>query len=170
MSRGFAIAAITAGALGWAGAADAGEQRNFSTHLTGDQERPQPRDTPAQGQAKLQLSKDGEELLCKLNVANIENVVAAHIHLGKPEESGPVVAFLYGNEPAGGGPIDGRIATTTVTEDDLVNTLADGTMDDLMAAIRAGNAYVNVHTNDGVAPANTGPGDFPGGEVRGNLP
>jgi hypothetical protein len=29
--------------------------------------------------------------------------------------------------------------------------------------------YVNVHTNDGVAPTNTGPGDFPGGEVRGQL-
>jgi len=23
-----------------------------------------------------------------------------------------------------------------------------------------------VHTNDGVAPTNTGPGDFPGGEIR----
>jgi hypothetical protein len=26
-----------------------------------------------------------------------------------------------------------------------------------------------VHTNDGVAPANTGPGDFPGGEIRGQI-
>jgi hypothetical protein len=38
------------------------------------------------------------------------------------------------------------------------------------AAIEAGDAYVNVHTNDGVAPTNTGPGDFPGGEIRGQLP
>jgi hypothetical protein len=26
-----------------------------------------------------------------------------------------------------------------------------------------------VHTNDGVAPPNTGPGDFPGGEIRGQV-
>ena len=35
--------------------------------------------------------------------------------------------------------------------------------------IRSGNAYVNIHTNDNVAPTNTGPGDFPGGEVRGQF-
>jgi len=28
---------------------------------------------------------------------------------------------------------------------------------------------MNVHTDDGVAPANTGPGDFPGGEIRGQV-
>ena len=28
---------------------------------------------------------------------------------------------------------------------------------------------VNVHTDNGVAPANTGPGDFPGGEIRGQI-
>src|SRR5207249_402096 len=33
----------------------------------------------------------------------------------------------------------------------------------------SGNAYVNVHTNDGMAPPNSGPGDFPGGEIRGQL-
>ena len=33
----------------------------------------------------------------------------------------------------------------------------------------AGQAYVNVHTNDGMDPPNTGPGDFPGGEVRGDI-
>jgi hypothetical protein len=26
-----------------------------------------------------------------------------------------------------------------------------------------------VHTNDGVAPPNSGPGDFPGGEIRGQI-
>jgi hypothetical protein len=26
-----------------------------------------------------------------------------------------------------------------------------------------------VHTNDGVPPINTGPGDFPGGEIRGQI-
>jgi hypothetical protein len=40
---------------------------------------------------------------------------------------------------------------------------------DVLERIREGNAYVNVHTNDGVAPTNQGPGDFPGGEVRGQF-
>ena len=168
MKRGFAVAAITAGALGWAGAADAGSQRNFATHLTGDEEVPA-RDTPAQGQAKLQLDRDGDALLCKLNASNIENVVAAHIHVGKPEENGPVVAFLYGNEPPAGGRTDGRLSERTVTAADLRGPLAGKSIDDLMAEIRNGNAYVNVHTHDGVAPTNTGPGDFPGGEIRGHL-
>ena len=39
----------------------------------------------------------------------------------------------------------------------------------LLTAMRNGWTYVNVHTNDGVAPTNTGPGDFPGGEIRGQL-
>ena len=39
----------------------------------------------------------------------------------------------------------------------------------VLAAINSGGAYVNVHTNDGVAPTNTGPGDFPGGEIRGQI-
>ena len=32
-----------------------------------------------------------------------------------------------------------------------------------------GNAYVNLHTSDGVAPDNTGAGDFPGGEIRADI-
>jgi hypothetical protein len=39
----------------------------------------------------------------------------------------------------------------------------------LLTEVRLGNTYVNVHTNDGVAPIDTGPGDFPGGEVRGQI-
>jgi hypothetical protein len=39
----------------------------------------------------------------------------------------------------------------------------------LIAAMESGNAYANVHTNDGVAPPNTGPGDSPGGEIRGQI-
>ena len=39
----------------------------------------------------------------------------------------------------------------------------------MLALIATEQAYVNVHTNDGVAPPNTGPGEFPGGELRGQL-
>jgi hypothetical protein len=42
-------------------------------------------------------------------------------------------------------------------------------MDDLIDEFQAGNAYVNVHTNDGIGSPNTGPGDFAAGEVRGQV-
>ena len=42
-------------------------------------------------------------------------------------------------------------------------------LDAVVAALESGNAYVNVHTNDGVDPIDTGPGDFPGGEIRGQV-
>ena len=56
-----------------------------------------------------------------------------------------------------------------ITEANLAGPLAGKPLADLVALLQSGNAYVNVHTNDGVDPANTGPGDFPGGEIRGNF-
>jgi hypothetical protein len=150
------------------GTAAAGNNRNFRAHLSGGEEVPA-RDTRAQGQAIFQLSKDGTQLHYKLIVANIENVVQAHIHVGPAGVNGPVVAFLYGLVPAGGGRTDGVLAEGTITAADLVGPLAGQPLSVLIDTIRAGNAYVNVHTDDGVPPPNTGPGDFPGGEVRGQI-
>jgi hypothetical protein len=143
------------------------ESENFLARLSGAQEVP-PRATPATGVAVYQLRKDGESLDYKLTVANIENVVAAHIHLGPPGVNGPVVAFLYGPAPAGGGPEQGVLAAGTITEADLVGPLAGEDLDALLAQMRSGNTYTNVHTNDGDATPNEGPGDFPGGEIRGH--
>jgi hypothetical protein len=61
------------------------------------------------------------------------------------------------------------LAEGTFTAANLVGPLAGHPLSDLLAAIQSGNAYVNVHTNDGQGAANTGPGDFPGGEIRGQL-
>lgn len=68
-----------------------------------------------------------------------------------------------------GGRTDGVLATGTITAADLVGPLAGQPLSALIDAINAGNTYVNVHTNDGAAPTNTGPGDFPRGEVRGQV-
>ncbi len=141
---------------------------NFRTHLSGDNELPL-RVTLAQGEAIFQLNEDGSELSYKLIATNIQNVVAAHIHLGLESENGPVVAFLYGNAPAGGGRHNGVLSQGVITSADLIGPMAGMSLSDLISAIEAGNAYVNVHTNDGVAPTNTGPGDFPGGEIRGQI-
>lgn len=141
---------------------------NFGTPLSGDEEVP-PRDTLARGNAIFHLNAAGDELSYKLIVANIENVVASHIHIGAAGSNGPVVAFLYGNVPPGGGRLDGVIAEGTITAANLVGPLAGQPLSALIEALSSGNAYVNVHTNDGVDPPNTGPGDFPGGEVRGQV-
>jgi len=141
---------------------------NFRTHLSGDNELPL-RVTLAQGEAIFQLNEDGSELSYKLIATNIQNVVAAHIHLGLESENGPVVAFLYGNAPAGGGRHNGVLSQGVITSADLIGPMAGMSLSDLISEIEASNAYVNVHTNDGVAPTNTGPGDFPGGEIRGQI-
>jgi len=144
------------------------DNRNFAVHLTGDEEVPA-RATLAQGEAFFQISKDGTEIRYRLLVANIDNVVASHIHMGPAGVNAPVVAFLYGTVTPGGGRTDGVLAEGTITAANLVGPLAGHLLSDLITAMENGNAYVNVHTNDGVAPTNTGPGDFPGGEVRGQI-
>lgn len=142
--------------------------RDYGTHLAGRNEVPS-RDTRAQGQAIFNLNEDGTELSYKLTVSNIRNVVASHIHVGPRDQNGPVVAFLFGNAAPGGGRFDGVLAEGKITEDDLVGPLAGEPLSSLIAEMDAGNTYVNVHTNDGNAPSNEGPGDFPGGEIRGQI-
>lgn len=146
--------------------ADSG--RNFVVHLTSDQEVPV-NESRATGQAIFQLSPDGEELHYRLIVANIENVVASHIHLAPVGVNGPVVVFLFGPAPAAGGRSNGVLAEGTITSANLIGRLGGQPLSALIDEIEAGNAYVNVHTNDGIAPTNTGPGDIASGEIRGQI-
>jgi hypothetical protein len=97
------------------------------------------------------------------------NVVASHIHLGPPGVNGPIVLFLFGTAPSGGGSQNGVLGSGTKTAANLVGPLTGHPLSDLVTNMREGGAYVNVHTNDGVAPTNTGCGDFPGGEIRGQI-
>lgn len=173
-SRIVAVLLVGALALAAAGLAVAGSQKNFRVHANGSLEVPA-NDSKGQGQAIFKLSKDGESLDYKLIVANIENVVMAHIHQGLPGTNGDIVVWLYPSTaenvlaPAGGGRIQGPIADGTITADDLVGPLDGMELSDLIELLRAGNAYVNVHTNDGVGALNTGPGDILTGEIRGNF-
>src|SRR5215216_6608247 len=81
--------------------------RNYSVHLSSDEEVAPVVglviDSQAQGQAIFHLSEDGNTLEYKLIASNIDNVFAAHIHLGPVGCICPVVAFLYGPAPVGGG-------------------------------------------------------------------
>jgi hypothetical protein len=147
--------------------------RNYSTHLSSNEEVAPIAglviDSQAQGQAIFHLSKDGDALEYKLIAANIDNAFMAHIHLGPIGSNGPIVVFLYGPVAPGGGRTDGVLAEGTITAANLIGPLAGHPLSDLIADMESGGAYVNIHTNDGVAPTNTGPGDFPGGEIRGQI-
>ena len=174
----------------------AGEAHNQSVHLSGDQEvftaapgAPTPADSTAQGQAIIQIAREGGAFDYKLIASNIDNVVQAHIHCGAAGVNGPIVVWLYPNKTSTSaltGPTgrqDGVLMQDTIEPANVrtfnpnaANTAAcplatpgAPTFAEILDKIRSGNAYVNVHTNDGVAPANTGPGDFPGGEVRGQF-
>jgi aldose sugar dehydrogenase len=140
----------------------------FGTRLSGDEEVP-PRDTPATGNVQLKLSKDGTELDYKINVSNIENVVFAHLHLGAEGMNGDVVASLFGPVASGAGRENGRLVRGTITAADLEGPLAGQPLSALIEQIEMGQIYVNVHTDDGTGAANTGPGDFADGEIRGQV-
>jgi CHRD domain len=125
-------------------------------------------DERAVGVATFKLRDDGTALAFKLNVANLDNAVAAHIHCGAVGVNGPVGVTLFMGSPAGGR-VNGTLAQGTITTPDAGNLCGWTDLAAVLAAIDSGATYVNVHTNDGVDPPNTGPGDFPGGEIRGQI-
>jgi hypothetical protein len=168
--RRIAITAVVALLVGvMAAPAGAGAERNFRAHLNGDGAGVE---TLAQGQAIFQFSKDGSELSYKLIVAGLDNLWMAHIHVAEtPGGNGPPVVWLLPEAPPPpaasiAGTSNGVVAEGTVIEGDAGAAIS---FDDLLEAIADGRAYVNVHTNDFVDPPNTGPGDFPGGEIRGDV-
>jgi CHRD domain-containing protein len=173
----FVVLAIAA--LVGAGLAIAGLNNNSSIHLNGQIEVPI-RDTDAQGQAIFHIDKDGSSIDYKLIAANIDNVFQAHIHCGAPGATGPVVVWLFPSTtpaagPTGQGRVDGVIAEGTITGANVqphtgCPEVRTGNLGDVIALLQNGGGYVNIHTSDGVNPANTGPGDFPGGEIRGDTP
>ena len=127
-----------------------------------------PNASPAKGTAKLVLSKDGSSLRFTLKAKKIQNVMMAHIHVGPVGQDGEIVVDLFGAGPPRHG--HNKVASRGIlTAAQLTGSLAGHTLADLVAQMTAGGTYVNVHTDDGVPPPNTGPGDFPGGEVRGQL-
>ena len=150
-------------ALGLAavGVATAGMNGHWKTHPTGDDEVPA-NASQAQAQANFKRSDDGLSLSYRLNVANIENVTQAHIHMAPAGVNGPIVAWLYPSAPPArliAGRSSGTLGEGTITAANLVGPLAGQPLAALVSAIDAGNAYVNVHTTQ-----------LPPGEIRGNLP
>jgi CHRD domain len=132
----------------------------FEAKLSGKNQTPVV-DTPAHGEATFRLSGGGKGLSYRLSVTDIANVSMAHIHLGPAGQEGPVVAWLYPSKPPAvvkKGKFTGVLRWGTLTAADLVGPLQGKTISDLVDQIKAGTAYVNVHTEK-----------YPGGEIRGQI-
>jgi hypothetical protein len=94
-------------------------------------------------------------------------VLQSHIHFGQKSVNGGIAVFLcsnLGNGPAGTAacPPNGGTVTGTITAEDVVGPagqgIAPGEFEEVLDAIRARVAYVNVHS-----------ATFPSGEIRGQL-
>lgn len=149
------VAGLTLAGVGISGASPPA-QRNFRTHLSGD-EVVSPVDTNAQGQAIFQLNKAGDALSYKLNVANIDNVIGAHIHNESEGANGPIVVFLFGDPFTDAVTVNGTLAEGTITTSEVIGPIA-GDFNALESAMRIGNTYVQVHTEEHVP-----------GEIRGQI-
>ncbi len=115
---------------------------NLVGHLSGDEEVP-PVDTKAQGQAIFKLRADS--LSYKLIVANIENVVAAHLHCAPEGANGPVGVTLFAGSPV---TVNGNLAQGELLAPDTENVCGWADLDDVIDALETGDTYVNVHTLD----------------------
>ena len=154
--------------LGAASAVIADNQRDLRADLSGYEEVPT---LSTSGTARFQarINKDESAVEWKLSYADTESpVTQSHIHLGAPAINGPVIVFFctnLGNGPAGTQPcpaapatISGTFSAADVGAGGAAVGLEAGNLEELIAAIRAGATYANVHT--------TGRG---GGEVRGQI-
>jgi hypothetical protein len=143
----------------------------FTASLDGAQNVPAPIETSARGAVEVRSSADGKKLSYKVTLEKIVNVAAVDLHLGPPTQNGPLVAKLWPTKggAAKKGDFAGILAEGTLDAGDLIGPLTGAPFDDLLEQLRTGNVYVNVHTNDGTDPPNSGPGDYRLGEIRGQL-
>ena len=130
--------------------------------LDGYQETPS---ISTQARGSFTAEVENGTITFRLSYSGLEggNATKAHLHLGQRHVMGGVSGFICGGGgqpacPAGASAtITGTIAAANVVGP-AGQGIAAGQIDELVAAIRAGAVYVNVHT-----------GDFPGGAVRGQL-
>ena len=147
--------------------------KNISEFLTGYEETAAGGggavSTTGTGTFTARISNDNSRIDWELSYADLEGAVQqAHIHFGQQSVTGPISVFLctnLGNGPAGTQPCPAPPATIsgTITAVDVTNLanergISAGELDELLAAIRAGATYVNVHSTR-----------WPGGEIRSQI-
>ena len=126
----------------------------FAANLTGQQEVP-PVDTQATGQVILvQNITQNQTVPYFVNVTGIQGANKGHIHSGAEGENGPIVMTLFKLYS----PQNELFLKGQITPENLEGPLKGKTIPDLIAAMKNGSAYVNVHTEQN-----------PNGEIRGQL-
>lgn len=128
--------------------------------------------TTGNGRFRARINKDETEIQWELSYGDLEgSVTQSHIHFGARALSGGISVFLcsnLGNGPAGtqacpasapeDNPVTG-VATAANVIGPAAQGIAAGEFAELLAAIRAGVAYVNVHSSK-----------YPSGEIRAQFP
>ena len=150
--RRFAFAGIVlmAAALG-VGCSDDNDDEVYEAILSGANEVPA-RSTAANGRSHVIIH--GDTVSFSVEVDDITNLTVSHIHTGAAGTNGPVRVNLYT-----GGPVITTADKIVLAQGSFDSSGVTGiSYDQLLSEIRAGRAYVNVHSQT-----------FPGGEVRGQL-
>ena len=126
--------------------------------------------TLASGEFRAMIDRDDQNIDYELTYSGLQGtVLQAHIHVAQLSVNGSIVIWLCGTAtnpgPAGtqacpqSGTITGTIAAANVIAGATASQqLTAGDLAEVIAAIRVGVAYVNVHTNLS-----------PGGEIRGQT-
>lgn len=115
------------------------------------------------------IEADGSEMSYELDYANVQGTVTqAHIHFAQKGVNGGIVIFLCSNlpnKPAGvqacpplAGEVSGTATAANVGNGAASQGITTGEFGSVLRAIRAGMAYVNVHTDV-----------YPGGAIRGQI-
>ena len=164
------VAAIAVGTSAMASDGDSGVNANsLHEHLTGYEEAVSVGGNPnlvalsttGNGEFRVQIDENNQEISYELSYSSLEgDVLQAHIHFGARAQAGGISAFLctnLGNGPAGTQLCPPAPATVsgTIRPADVI---AEGEFDELVAAIRAGTTYANLHSTK-----------YPGGEIRAQL-
>lgn len=163
--RGLALGAVIA-LLGVGSYAIAGSgTNNFDgTPMTGYQENADV-STTGSGSFDARLSPSGDSLQYELSYSGLEgNVLQAHVHFGKKAVNGGISFFLCTNLNAAtdddcpqSGTVTGEIDATDVIGP-AAQGIEPGNLAEIVAAMRAGHAYANVHSSK-----------WPGGEIRAQI-
>lgn len=161
-----------AAALLIAFAATTAQAEKLKVTLSGYQEVPSSLSSggAAEFEADIRDSREGPRIAWKLSYNNgfSSTVQQAHIHFGQRHTNGGISIFLctnLGNGPAGtqACPVGPATLEGEAAAGDVIGPagqlIAAGEIEEIVAAIRAGVAYVNIHTTM-----------FPGGEIRGQFP
>lgn len=146
--------------------------RRIDVRLSGYQETLVALSTTGHGTFHATINKENTEIAWQLSYADLEGTVTqSHIHFGARAQTGGISVFLCSN--LGNGPAGTPPCPASVPEDNPLTGLATvssvigpapqgitaGEFAELLAAIRAGVAYVNVHSTK-----------YPGGEIRAQFP